>query len=263
MKDRIVKLAKEHGVSSRYTSFVVVEKRTGDRRVNEQAETRVVPVNAPAGWSAFKGAAGQGSAGGVRMSRIVAPPPSLSRPMAGAAMRPMAAPAMARSAPPPRASASALGSSFGSPPRPPGAAASSPSPPPSSWRASTDPLTAVLERQSASGMWEEAGRDTIEVTVDALLVLARLGVTTSHPTAGAQTKKAVDALLAALAVAPKVAPKLVELALATLWLLSTGRRTRVAIKDATAARPGLEDLAAALGRDDDVRAHVERIAPMC
>jgi Ca-activated chloride channel family protein len=119
------------------------------------------------------------------------------------------------------------------------------------------------ERQSASGMREEPGRDPIEVTVDALLVLLRLGITTSHPTAGAQTKKAVDALLAALAATTKVAPHLAELALAALWLLSTGPRTRIAIKDATAARPGLEDLAAALGRDELVRAHVERIAPMC
>ncbi len=130
-------------------------------------------------------------------------------------------------------------------------------------QAPPDPLTALLERQSASGMWEEAGRDPIEVTVDALLVLVRLGITTSHPTAGAQTKKAVDALLAALAATAEVAPKLAELALAALWLLSTGHRTRVAIKDATAARPGLEGLAAALGRDELVREHVERIAPMC
>ena len=109
-------------------------------------------------------------------------------------------------------------------------------------------------------MWEEAGRDPIEATVDALLVLVRLGITTSHPVHGAQAKKAGDALLAALAAAPRLAPKLAELALAALWLLSTGRRTRVAIKDALTARVGLEDLAAALGRDEDVRAHVARIA---
>ncbi|MDB5213542.1 MAG: von Willebrand factor type domain protein, partial [Myxococcaceae bacterium] len=123
-----------------------------------------------------------------------------------------------------------------------------------------DPLTTLLERQSASGMWEEAGRDPIEATAFALLVLVRLGITTSHPVHGAQARKAADALLAALAASPKVAPKLAEVALAALWLLSTGRRTRVAIKDATTARPDLAALAAALGRDEDVRAHVERIA---
>jgi Ca-activated chloride channel family protein len=129
--------------------------------------------------------------------------------------------------------------------------------------ASTDPVTTLLARQSSSGMWEEPGRDPIEVSIDALLVLVRLGISTSHPVHGAQTKKAVDALLAALAAAPKLDPKLAELALASLWLLSTGRRTREAIKVATGRWPGLEALAAVLGRDDDVRAHVERIAPMC
>jgi Ca-activated chloride channel family protein len=39
-------------VASQYTSFVVVERRTGDRRAEGGApETRVVPVNAPAGWA--------------------------------------------------------------------------------------------------------------------------------------------------------------------------------------------------------------------
>jgi len=305
MKDRIVKLAKEHSVSSRYTSFVVVEKRTGDRRVNEQAETRVVPVNAPAGWAMFQGARRRSYGGAFTGGAVGAPPPP-ARARAPGAAPPMAAPYMAR-----RASVASLSSPRyapapqSAPPRgamPLGASGShrqrndddaprcvapldagdsfdsleeastgSFAMPLASMAAmedaaphvAPDPLTAMLERQSASGMWEEAGRDPIEVTVDALLVLVRLGITTSHPVHGAQAKKAVDALLAALAAAPKVAPKLAELALAALWLLSTGRRTRVAIKDATAARPGLEDLAAVLGRDDDVRAHVERIAPLC
>jgi len=126
-----------------------------------------------------------------------------------------------------------------------------------------DPLLTTLGCQSSSGLWEAQGRDPIEVTVAALLVLLRLGVSTSHPVHSAQTKKAVDALLDALGRAASLDPKLAELALAALWLLSTGRRTRTAIKDATAARPGLEGLAAILGRDDDVRAYVERVAPMC
>lgn len=53
MKDRITKLAAENQISSRYTSFVVVEKRTGERRASGQPETRVVPVNLPAGWAMF------------------------------------------------------------------------------------------------------------------------------------------------------------------------------------------------------------------
>src|SRR5690606_3364010 len=51
MKQRIVDLATTHGVSSKYTSFIVVEKRTGDRRMNAMPETRVVPVSAPSGWT--------------------------------------------------------------------------------------------------------------------------------------------------------------------------------------------------------------------
>jgi Ca-activated chloride channel homolog len=53
MKERIVQLAVAHQIVTRYTSFVVVEERTGDRRASGQPETRVVPVNAPAGWSMF------------------------------------------------------------------------------------------------------------------------------------------------------------------------------------------------------------------
>lgn len=51
MKARIIELSTTHGVASQYTSFVVVEKRSGDRRAQGGTpDTRVVPVNAPAGW---------------------------------------------------------------------------------------------------------------------------------------------------------------------------------------------------------------------
>ncbi|WP_426756851.1 VIT domain-containing protein [Myxococcus sp. Y35] len=53
MKQRIIELAVAHQLVTRYTSFVVVEERTGDRRTSGQAETRVIPVNAPAGWDMF------------------------------------------------------------------------------------------------------------------------------------------------------------------------------------------------------------------
>jgi len=53
MKERITQLAVEHQIASRYTSFVVVEQRFGERRAHSQPETRVVPVNAPAGWDMF------------------------------------------------------------------------------------------------------------------------------------------------------------------------------------------------------------------
>ncbi len=53
MKERIVQLAVAHQIVTQYTSFVVVEERTGDRRASGQPDTRVVPVNAPAGWAMF------------------------------------------------------------------------------------------------------------------------------------------------------------------------------------------------------------------
>jgi Ca-activated chloride channel family protein len=53
MKERIVQLAVAHQIVTQYTSFVVVEERTGDRRQSGQPDTRVVPVNAPAGWAMF------------------------------------------------------------------------------------------------------------------------------------------------------------------------------------------------------------------
>ncbi|MBN1209127.1 MAG: VWA domain-containing protein [Myxococcaceae bacterium] len=61
MKERIVQLAVAHQIVTKYTSFVVVEERTGERRASGQPETRVVPVNAPAGWAMF-GTAKQGEA---------------------------------------------------------------------------------------------------------------------------------------------------------------------------------------------------------
>lgn len=324
MKQRIVDLAKKYGVSSKYTSFVVVEKRTGDRRVNEQAATRVVPVNAPAGWASLQQASRSRSYGSVMSAGVsigAVPPPmaqaprsmsidassvrsarrSVSPPVAPrpAAGMPMHAPA---AMPPPAAARGGSSAAYSAgPPSPPPAPSRRSAPPARVMRemlaerddgfasaedpsmlpdfaddttnevaelgaakgGPADPLLTTLGRQSSSGLWESQGRDPIEVTVDALLVLLRLGVSTSHPVHGAQTKKAVDALLDALGRAPSLDPKLAELALAALWLLSTGRRTRTAIKDATGARLGLEGLAAILGRDDDVRAHVERMAPMC
>ena len=41
-KERIVSLAQTYGVSSKHTSFVVVDKRSGDRRMNAMPESRVV-----------------------------------------------------------------------------------------------------------------------------------------------------------------------------------------------------------------------------
>jgi Ca-activated chloride channel family protein len=90
MKERIVQLALAHGIVTKYTSFVVVEERTAERRATTQPETRVVPVNAPAGWSMFAdGAADEqdervvpvrGMPGMPPPAQAIPPPPSVSRP---------------------------------------------------------------------------------------------------------------------------------------------------------------------------------------
>ncbi|AEI62906.1 VIT domain-containing protein [Corallococcus macrosporus] len=87
MKQRIVELAVAHQLVTRYTSFVVVEERKGERRNSGQAQTRVVPVNAPAGWDMF-GAKNkeEGAFGGAapRRGRLAAsgavPPPAAAVP---------------------------------------------------------------------------------------------------------------------------------------------------------------------------------------
>jgi Ca-activated chloride channel family protein len=254
MKDRIVKLAKEHGVSSKYTSFVVVEKRTGDRRVNELAETRQVPVNAPAGWTLFQQRAPMPPAAAMAGfgAALGGPPPK------GAPPRPMAvafeAPAEAfPEASLPSEGAAALARAMLEVQDEGGA-------PAAERGGSDDSVRDLLSRQAASGLWEPLGRDPVEATVEALVALLRLGLSTSHPVHGAQIRKAVDALLARVEE-QRPAPRVVELALGVAWLLASGRRTRRSIEDTARASADLAALAAALGDEPAVRAHVDRLAP--
>jgi Ca-activated chloride channel family protein len=276
MKDRIVKLATAHGVSSRYTSFVVVEKRTGDRRSAVQPEARVVPVNAPAGWSLFQQqrrssstlagavsasippmkAAPARASGGVRMmmSRVLGRAPG-GPPPAPAPMAAMPAPAQAR------ASMGGGGAPTGAPPAAPSGFA--PRPGAGAPRAPThqpthpsDVASAVFQKQAASGLWEEGGQDAVTSTVDALLAILRHGVTASDPVYGAQIKKAVEALVRELAALRAGRdPKLVELAFGLAWLLA-GRRTRLEV--AEAAR--VAGFAFAGGTEATMRARVDTLA---
>jgi Ca-activated chloride channel family protein len=278
MRDRIVRLAKEHGVSSRYTSFVVVEKRTGDRRVSTQAETRVVPVAAPAGWALFKAKTVSTRAGAFTGRAPAGMPAQMAR-RSLAASASAAKPGIGGAAmpPPPRAVAAfdldggddddertfaaRVVAPLAQAPAPAPASAMAMGPPPAKKKA-LDPVVALLSRQAASGLWEEPGKDPLATTIDALLALLREGVTGAHPVHGAQIKKAVDALVDALA-AGRPAPadqRIVELALALAWLHSTGRRTRRTIEDATRARQGLDALVATLGDERAVRARVDALA---
>lgn len=215
MKDRIVKLAVEHGVSSPYTSFLVVEERTGDRRSNGQPQTRFVPVSAPAGWrmlekqeAATMGGMMPGAVFASVMPPRAAPPPSpapmkRARSAAGLVDRAKSVlPRMRKETFEAEVSASVMEEGL-------------------------DPVQAILTRQLASGLWSHATRAGDEGlvlgTAEALASLHDLGVTTGHAVYGAQVKKAVEAIVQ---LATRVSPALAELALAAAWLSATGSRLR-------------------------------------
>lgn len=277
MKQRIVDLAKQHRVSSKYTSFLVVEKRTGDRRQNAMPETRVVPVSAPAGWTMFQQR--QTRTGGVmRMMSMPmmppgAPPPAPARamPRPAAAMPPTSAGGFAP--PPPPAPAAAIGRAMESADMPEDADYAVAAPRAMAFDAAAkpkmkrmraeeggakggggDPVLAILGRQAASGLWEEPGKDPIEATAAALVALLRLGLTSAHPIHGAQIKKAIEAVLERFAAAPPKDARIVQLVLGVAWLVASGRRTRGQI-EAVAAASG-----AKLEGESAVRAEIERLA---
>lgn len=80
MKQRITELSVAHGVASRYTSFVVVERRSGERRASGMPETQVVPVGVPAGWDMFDKGAGGRARGPMKKSKRASP--AMARPSA-------------------------------------------------------------------------------------------------------------------------------------------------------------------------------------
>lgn len=294
MKDRIVKLASEYGVSSKYTSFVVVEKRTGDRRVSGQAATRVVPVSPPAGWAMPIGisAAKNMQVGAGRRSpvRPAAMPMGMMRGASGMAppapKRSLVSRAIGAITGAPKGEGGADGFSTGAPPPIPAmdsyddesdelasvmsfdmekdAGAAAPAPEPlaadASRRDDVHTVLSLLARQGASGLWEEPGRDVIAVTAQALLALLRLGVSAGHPVYGAQIKKATDALLAYVQSTRGSSSAAAELALGVAWLVSTGRRTRGAIEDAARASATCANLSSMFGSEPLVRAHVDKLA---
>ncbi len=121
-KKRIVDLCVRHKIASKYASFVLVEKRTGDRRSHGMPETRAVPVNAPAGWamtgSSLEGSAGIARSVGSTRFAMAAPPAPFPMAMAPRVAAPM--PFSQGSPPPPAAFAPPPPSpAFGSPPPPP------------------------------------------------------------------------------------------------------------------------------------------------
>jgi Ca-activated chloride channel family protein len=129
LKERIVQLALAHGIVTPYTSFVVVEERTGERRASGQPETRVVPVHAPAGWAMFgtakeeEGSMDLGASGGsVRMRGRAAGAPAPKASPVGAPLPPLGAPARSMAIPSPARPGRAASPAPAAPP-PPAAAA--------------------------------------------------------------------------------------------------------------------------------------------
>jgi len=136
-KKRIVALSVEHRIASKYASFLVVEKRTGDRRAQGQPEARPVPVHGPAGWdmgSAYSEGSGGGASvtragtikgnwttqvraaavlgmapAGFKMSAGAPARPGAPPPPAAMARRPAPIPAMPASPPPPPAMGAPMG----------------------------------------------------------------------------------------------------------------------------------------------------------
>jgi Ca-activated chloride channel family protein len=285
-KKRIVALATTHGVSSKYTSFVVVEKRTGDRRANVPAEARPVPVNAPAGWRSARPrpsmpmrafSAAPVFPGGAPLPRAAtagAPPPSPSpspSPYAG----PPPSPAYARSAPPKPGSSlgakmkGAIGRLFGSDDAAEGqtfelaeSAASSPASHAESEVASG--AQELLERQLASGLWA-GDRDDDEsrlfATARALAACAAEAIDTSHAVYGAQLKKAVAAVcaLAATLSTKAEASRAVVAALAAAFLVASGPRARRQVLDTAKAStsPDVKGLASELVDAESARKKLE------
>ncbi|HEV8714640.1 MAG TPA: VWA domain-containing protein, partial [Candidatus Binatia bacterium] len=251
LKGRIVELAVKHGIVSRYTSFLVVEQRTGERRSSSQPATRVIPVTLPAGWAMF----GVQKVVGVRQMSMVmslrAGPPSRS------VFRRMSAPPQepeflqeAPSHQPERLSEETAG--FETKGTEGGA---------------SDPLVTLLSRQLASGLWDGPGTGSEEVrraraTAQALLELLRAGVTTNHALHGAQVKKAVEALVK---LAVKIAVQDTEVAgfaLGVAWLVAMGRRTRGEIETLITRHTALSALRPHLSDERTVRSYVERLAPV-
>jgi Ca-activated chloride channel family protein len=259
---RIQKLALEHGVASRFTSFVVVEERSGARQAREPMETRVVPVNLPAGWQMFEererqrarhqlfgrvsggGGTLRGFAGARNLGGAMAPlggkggglqgrnqgDPMVARAPAGpgdgtsgSTSGAWTEPADRRVPPPPMVSEPALEGGWASAP--------------------VTEAQHLLERQLASGLWDDRGPGAeaarrLRATASALLELRREGVDTSHPVHGAQVRKAVVAVVVLAASAPSGDAGLAELALCAAWLASTGRRSRGEIEQAARERSG-------------------------
>lgn len=255
--ERIVQLSIEHRVASKHASFVLVEKRSGDRRAHGQPEARPIPVNAPAGWAMFQRAEEEESRTFACMAMPAptgAPPPA---PMRARSLVYSPAPAasdeddFAFSAPADDAGEAAFSSmdylpdeDFRSAAGSRGPAAEAYAPEPDSFvmeggapePVPADPIAALFARQLASGLWEgddDTQTSRLLATARALTDCADNQITTAHPVYGAQVKKAVEAVCA-LAVARPPGSAGVAEALAAAAKVAAGKRLQAEVQSAIA-----------------------------
>ncbi|MBK8696746.1 MAG: VWA domain-containing protein [Deltaproteobacteria bacterium] len=271
MKARITALAVEHGIASRYTSFVVVEQRSGDRRVR---------AGCPRPWWSRWGC----PRGGRCSTRSERPPRrrrgaglggqnvNMTGPMRPSTKRAM--PPMGRGG-----AVAAEASAMAPPPAP------APMAPPKAAKmmdampmedeadafmedeaapmaeGGGDALGALFGRQLASGLWDDAalGAESelrrLRATAKVLKTLVERGVDTTHGLYGVPLRKALEAVVAAVAALSAQDPAACERALGAAWLLAMGPRTRAAV-EAAITGGGHPALAAMLGDAPRVRAWV-------
>ncbi|MET0384477.1 MAG: VIT domain-containing protein [Polyangiales bacterium] len=279
---RIGALALEHHIASPYTSFVLVETRTAERRAKETAETRPIPVHAPAGWAAFAPQPAR---------RIASAPPTIglmsSPPSHRGVTRSRPAPAMTMSAASAPRAAVGGGNAPSAPPSPDGVMYAPPSTlaserlskpvysPSSSGarraRGPSDPAYALLSKQLASGLWLDETTDhsrgsdgsddaLLRGTIHHLIELLRLGVDSGHVLYGALVRKTLTTLVPLAAARVSDHGALAAQALGLAWLMATGRRTRAEIRQVI-ADAGLRALEGQLADEAKLRAQLLHAGP--
>lgn len=237
---RIVELAVKHQIGCRQVSFVVVEEREGDRRVSGTAQTRVIPVSTPFGWSMFDPQTSLGSSqsfgsapapDGFAPSMAAAPSQRASSagggdPRSAAPKRAMKMDRMRMAAPSAMAPRilhrdsesqddgfHAIGEGSALP------------------ELQAEPWTVLLGQQ-ASGLWAGATDDErIRATVIALLVLKKNEIDGGHPVYGAQIRKAIAAIVALSEKVASTSRDVARCGLSVAWLMSEGhKRTEVEMR---------------------------------
>ena len=279
VRKRILELALEHRIASPYTSFVAIERRTSERLATGQAQTRVVPVHAPAGWAMFepkedlwptlipmrtRGARLPLVASIASMAHRAVDEMTSSR--RGGALGSVVPAGFTASGPDSPAAAA-----HSSNERTRGPVARAGFMPPVTLPAAQetplapelDPIAVILAGQLASGLWDakdgEGRIGQVRATAFVLLDLLDAGITSSDPRHGRQVRKGIEALLTLVGEGIDD-PRSLQLALGVAWLCATGPRTRAQVDQALAAISASTALPSRLDGGEAMRRHVNALA---